>query len=324
MTDKWGMCNCAQLFEQRRKLWLDGLTGQDRNSISRQITSLLWYAAAFEVVNESRRLAPPPETPGAEPDAVQLSGMLHDLIDFGFVVSQKVGVRRLLDGSSEIDHPKRGVYSLVALLNDMEKHAPLITRKHVFASERLSYDCAALRREFDRIRNQQRASQRAYALPHDLDPSRCEYRHRQIDWFAGVSPEQRSEDDCVRPDVFQSLRTRVETAGQKIKESVNKYVAHAATPESRGAAKADAVTLGDLREAQRAIGEVANFLSIDVLGGPQLGFLPIPQFDQFEYIDRPLVKASAIPHLRDVWDQFEQQVHGWGHWSPDGFPLPGR
>src|SRR6185312_2240526 len=137
---------------------------------------------------------------------------------------------------------------------------------------------------------------------------------------AGVSPDKRSDGDSFRPEVFSSLREKISTAGENIKASVDKYIAHAATPQSRAAVGVDAVTLGEMQDALRAICEVANFLSVHVLGGAHLGSVPVPWFDQFEYLERPLVTGNKVAHLRSIWNKFERETNTWGLWDPEGFP----
>jgi hypothetical protein len=64
---------------------------------------------------------------------------------------------------------------------------------------------------------------------------------------------------------------------------------------------------------------VANFVSVCVLGSHNLGFLPLAQYDQFEYITRPLVKKESVPELQAVWDDFEKDTDGWALWGLDDF-----
>jgi hypothetical protein len=65
--------------------------------------------------------------------------------------------------------------------------------------------------------------------------------------------------------------------------------------------------------------EVAGFLSIYVLGDAQQHFLPIPQFDQFQYIDRPLIDPSNLPALKTVWNDFSKECNQWGRWGPEDY-----
>jgi hypothetical protein len=310
-----------ELFCERRDLWLRCLSGDDRHSLSRQIQRLVWHAAAFRVVNESRRLAPP-----AKGGGVKLNGLVHELIDHGFFTSQAVAVRRLLDGY-KLDDPKRGVYSLVSLLEHMRSHAGLITRRHVFDAEQLAYDYSSIKEEHIKYRDERReAGERAYGVPWRLNYHQHERRHVALDRLCGVIASQRSESDSVKPAVFETLRDRLQEAGQGFQQLVDKYLAHAASPESRGLVNADngSVTLAELWEMHKVVCQVANFVSVYVLGSHNLGFLALPQYDQFRYITHPLAREEAVPELQTTWKEFEKEIHQWALWGLDEFEAAAR
>lgn len=303
-------------FRERRDLWLQCLSGDDRHSVSRQIQSLVWHAAAYRVVNESRCLTPPDKD-----GEVKLNGLVHELIDHGFFTSQAVAIRRLLDGY-KLDDPKRGVYSLVSLLEDLRAHAGLVTRRHVFDAEKLAYDYSSIREEHIQYRDERRkAGEPAYGIPWRLNYHQHEKRHEELDRLCGVVASERSEDDSMSPAVFEALRDRLREAGQGFQQMVDKYLAHAASPESRATVNADndSVTLAELWEAHKVICQVANFLSVYVLGSHNLGFLAIPQYDPFRYITRPLAHEEAVPELQAAWKDFENEIHKWALWGLNEF-----
>lgn len=267
---------------EKRKQWLEVLSGEDRHSIISQITRMTWDAAAFRVVNEARRLAP------RDPDGgVQLNGLMHSLLDRAFFASHMAAVRRLTDDRYPLNG-KKGVYSLPALLKDMRKHRELLTREAIFAAEDLEYD---------------------------------EDRHKQIDRLAGVQAQDRQTGDTVREKVFIDLQQKIEKATEDVKCHVDKFIAHAATPGSREIVGADeaGLTLNHLWRAHQHLCEVASFLAIYVLGDSFPGALPIPQYDLFKYIERPLVTASQVDKLADLWRQIEKETHGWSQWGLDQY-----
>jgi hypothetical protein len=300
-------------FIAKRSEWLRILRGKDRNAVFNQITRMLWDAAAYRVVNEARALAP-----AAKEGGVQLNGLMHRLIDDCFSVSQFVAIRRILDPEPSGPKGKRGVFSLLWLLRDMRDHAHLITREHVFAAERLKYDVEAVRRRRIKFGAQRRAGAKAYGVPSELRTIFSDKRHATVDQLAGVQPTARNKSDPVRPAVFDCLIVEVERAGQRIGVIVNKLIAHAATPSSRrvGGASRLKTTLSELWHAHRTICRVANFVSVHVLGGANYGGLAVPMWDQFRYMDRPLVTGNNIEHLRQVWADYERETHDWANWTP--------
>ncbi|HUS93382.1 MAG TPA: hypothetical protein VM695_16110 [Phycisphaerae bacterium] len=303
-------------FNAKRQLWVQCLDGDDRHSVTRQITRMTWNAAAFRVINEARRIAPP-----AKEGGLQLNGLMHSLIDDCFFESQMLAIRRLTD-SYPITGDRRGrdVFSLTSLLRHMEKNAKLMTRSNLLAAEGLEYDYEAVReKEREYHRERMLAGERAYFVPRSLDSHGLQTRQEQIDFLAGVVGTQRSPDDSVRPEILSHLRRKVLGACEEIRVRVDKFVAHAASPDSRQAEDADAmrVDLNHIWEAHKAICEVANFVDMYLLTGTSHGFLAVPQYDQFAYIDRPLVASGCVADLRAMWDAYEKETGEWGLWGID-------
>ncbi len=102
---------------------------------------------------------------------------------------------------------------------------------------------------------------------------------------------------------------------------VNKFVAHAATPESRAAENADNldITLGDLWNAHATICKIANFISVFILSGISYQFLPFLRGDEFHHIDRPLVETNNIKRIEEVWQSYLEETLSWTNWGWDGF-----
>ena len=301
-------------FFAKRREWLRILRGKDRNAVFNQITRMLWDAAAYRVINEARALAP-----AAKEGGVQLNGLMHKLLDDCFSASQLVAVRRILDPAPGGPKGERGVFSLLWLLRDMRNHAHLMTREHIFAAERLRYDVEALRRKrLKYAAAQRRAGARAYGIPSELQTMFSDKRHATVDRLAGVEPGARDRADSVPPAVFDHLIDEVQRASRKIGVIVNKLIAHAATPSSRRVAGASRLktTLGELWNAHRTICRVANVVSVHILGAVNYGGLAMPLWDQFRYMDRPLVTVDNVAHLRQVWSDFERETHDWANWAP--------
>jgi len=239
-------------FKSKREQWIECLDGKDEHSIMLQITEMIWNAGAYRVINEARRIAEP-----AEEGRVKLNGMMHCLIDDGFFVSQAAAIRRLTDAYGMTG--ERGVYSLTGLLDDMKENCHLMTRENILAAEGLDYDPEVVKEGYRQYcTEQRRAGKGTHFVPADLDYYRVEDRHKTIDRLAGVDQANRSRDDCIRSEIFDHLRKKVDTICKTVIEYVNKYVAHAATPASRATVKVDgsSITLGHLWKAHRNVLQV--------------------------------------------------------------------
>ena len=55
-----------------------------------------------------------------------------------------------------------------------------------------------------------------------------------------------------------------------------------------------------------------SFVSVHLLRGAQLGFLAIPQFDQFEHIEKPWISPENKSRLYDLWKERQRQSNEWG------------
>jgi len=293
-------------FSEKRKLWLEALNGTDGNSIVSQIFQMTWDDASFRVINEARRLAP------VDPDgSVQLNGLVLRLLNRGFLAIQASAIRRLADKACHRSNPlegKEGVRSLIALIGDMRKHRSLLTRRAMFDAEGRAYD-----NERCHEHGMADAEGRAY---HN------ERRHEHIDRLAGVKPENRQPEDTIREDVFDNLRIKIDKATETISEYATKFLAHAATSDSRAYVNADdiEITLGCLREAQRSLSEVTGFLAVEILGDScSTNFLPKPVCAHLEYIEMPLTAPENKQKLLEVWRQCERKSGQWSGWRLDEY-----
>jgi hypothetical protein len=304
---------------EKREEWIEMLSGNDQHSINRQLAQMAWDTAAYRVINEARRLAPPVDSCDAT-GSVQLNGMMHELVDRGFFVCQIAAIRRLSDS-----YPiggDRGVWSLTGLLEDMLKHRHLLARRSIFEVEQIEYDRAAIERKLQEfLQKRAQTGEGSYFIPADCSFRDHDSRRRDIDSLAGVNPSSRQSDDQIRETLLQGLKEKISQPCQQVINHMNKFIAHAATPQCRAIVNTEeaGITLNHLWEAQRHMCEVAGFLSIYVLGGPQQSFLPIPQYNLFQYIERPLANSADVPALRQVWNDFSTESGQWARWKPDGF-----
>ena len=300
-------------FKAKHEAWKKCLFGEDRNSVFNQIFRMVWNAAVFKIINEARRIAP-----ADAKGQIEINGMLHHFLDRCFFDSQFLAVRRLTDTAYTLEDSKRGIFSLTALLVDMKANISLMTRANFFAVEDLEYDPTDIQqRELEYAFEQSKSGKGAYwssfkGSSHDINS-----RHDQLDVLCGVSADQRMPTDTVRGEVFDYLLKRIKEASEDVNLHVNKYVAHAATPNSREYSKADdvSITIGHLWDAHKVICQVANFVDVYMLSRAHHSFLPVPQYDHFEHIDKFLVSTEGVEALSKAWHQFQQETDSWGSWG---------
>ncbi len=253
---------------------------------------------------------------------VQLNALMLELINRCFWNSQMVAVRRLNDKSALVGKATKdkSVFSLNALLTDMQCYASSFTRQNIFFVEGREYDYKLIDEKHDEFLAEYFkknippvwASQELNSMP-------ITWRHEAIDELTGVTKANRSPTDCVGIEVFEKLKTRVSDACENIGVYVDKFYAHSATPGSRAQARVDEIqiTLTDLWTAHECLCRTARFIGEYLLGtGSHGNYLAIPQFDQFAYIDRPFAVSEDVEKLRDFWHEMTSSYDQWRSWTP--------
>ncbi|MFH0771879.1 MAG: hypothetical protein V1933_04605 [Candidatus Omnitrophota bacterium] len=297
-------------FKDKRNLWIECFSGEDHNSVCKQIDRILWNYAVFNIINKAREITPADAagkilkfheimdtvypTLEAYPlnieTSVEMNGILHRFMDECFFESQFLAVRRLIDAYKLAD-PKRPVFSLIALLNDMKDNILLMTRENFFKAEGLDY--AGDRPEADLS---------IYAS--------ATGRHTQIDVLCGVIENNRRPYDTVRKEVFDYYTEKIQDASKKFKDYADKYLAHSATPKSRCQVDGTKIRLGCLSDAHKAICQVAHFIR-EILPDSRGVGLPPLCLDHFKFIDRPLVSTERVESLSAAWNEFVEEIDSW-------------
>ncbi len=301
------------IFQEKRQFWIECFSGQDNHAIIQQIYRMVWNAAVFKVINEARRIAPVDSKGQTE-----INGMLHQFMDRCFFDSQFLAIRRLTDTAYALEDPKKGIFSLVALLSDMKANVFLMTRENLFLVEDLEYDYEVIqKRELEYALEQSKSGKNACWTSFKGSSHDIRSRHEQIDALCGIGADQRKPSDIIRGEVFDYLIKRVNEASENVNLRVKKYIAHAATPESREYSKADEVliTLGHLWDVHKVICQVANFTDVYLLSRASHTFLPTPQYDQFQFIENPLLASENIEQLNNAWREFEKETESWKAWG---------
>jgi len=59
---------------------------------------------------------------------------------------------------------------------------------------------------------------------------------------------------------------------------------------------------------------MASFIGNNLLFYGFGDFLPIPQFDQFEYLDGPIASKETMEKLREFWQKYRTETEQWYKW----------
>lgn len=297
----------GEAFRQKRRIWLEWLNGEDSHSISRQIYSMLRDHALFCVVNELRRIA------ATEPeDGIGFNGSVIRLFDTGFVTTQATTIRRLIEKPKA--SPKWAVISIRRVLKDITDNLSLLTRENFVCYDGLPYDYEQVHKRWLSSLPATENGIHCGSLPVQGPDAwvTSEQVHKHFDILAQTSPHERTREDTVRPEVLGNLESQIKKCDH-VKTYVDKFIAHAAAPETRADLQAEerAITLERLEGCYKTLYQIASFMSGALLWESSLGGLPVPQFDHLKDIEKRWVSPKNIGKAREAWRVFEKEVSEW-------------
>jgi len=299
-------------FRAMRTKWLNALEQMERPAgIWQQINEMLWAELLWRTLNEARNLhadEPKPET--------GFNGYVCAFLDSGYVAMQASAIRRLVD-----DDPN--TYSLLSLVNSIEKNAHLISREIFISHDGLPYDPEPVkRRHLDEIAEIIQRTGKPYFGSRDPHGPRAwttsERGHTIFDRLSNTSADKRSRRDTLSPRIFERLKSKLTTC-RSIVRFATKFLAHA---DSRAMAenlkKSDtALSLKRVLTTQRVIYQVANFIDSTLLWNASHHVPPVLQGNILANLDKKMVHPDHFPKLRAFYRVTEESMGLWTNerWS---------
>ena len=244
---------------------------------------------------------------------VGFNGPVSELLDRGFVTSQLMTIRRLVDR-------KRDVISVPRLLNEIKANKYLITREMYVCFDGLPYDYGpAYQKYFAKLEFKNGVSQMQSVPSHGPKAwSSSEQLHEHFDKLSGTNPKNRSPTDQIRTKVISDLFDRL-NACSELEKAATELFAHTPDPQrGRGwGRKRFRITLNKLRRAQFAICQVVHLIDSQLLWESSSSIIPIPQFNYLEHFDKSWVTLGRHRKLYEFWDAHVEEVDGWTNltWS---------
>lgn len=288
--------------------WKNILIGEDIHSIRKQIYEMIQDSAYFQCLNESRKYSLKDDK-----GEIKQNKMLHDFINQSFFKTQLLSIRRLVD--KDFLRVEKGkpytVYSLYNLIEDIKKNSNLLTRENILSAYDFPYDYEKELSEYKKTID----CTKPYFVPFKIDSS--ETLHYRIDSVTGITPDRRSPDDLIPVDILKQFDDKLACI-EELCKYVDKYIAHAATPESRidVQSKIDSA-LGKVLNAHKIICETAHFIGNKILFCGFGEVLPLPQYgkygenDLFEYLDEPIASKETMEEIRKVWMKYWKETQDW-------------
>lgn len=297
-------------LENAWKNWYACLNGDDPNSIFQQITIMIWDTSIFHIILAARQ-----SQVKKNPQNPEINGALHSFIDRNFFHTQVSHIRRLTSTS----HPltgEWGVYSVGALLRDIRSCQTELTRERYFTLRKMPYDYGEMQEKEKDLYKNHSLEESSFIGPPDCDWEAVEEAHRIFDYLANVLPNKRSPNDRISDHVLEKLKDRL-SGCRDFANYVDKFIAHLSTPESRAMQNyvSTPLTFKRLWEAQQAIFEVANFLSVILFDRTQMALaLEFPTF--FDYWQKPLFSNREIELVKTTLEDYRKETETW---ISDGF-----
>ncbi len=287
-------------------IWKDCLGGSDNNSIINQILSMVWDTGVYKLILESRQLRI-----NEEPRNPKINNSFHSFIDRNYFQSLASSIRKITDDRYCVSG-KRGVFSLLSLVSDLKKHRYEITRAKYFELRGLEYDIEILKeKESKYIRENIEHSSMAISIPQEITPERSIEAHCLFDKFCAINFGDRSPYDQIDLEFLEKLEKRL-SSSKKISGYVDKFIAHASSPESRllDAYESSVIFISQCWKIQKEICEITDILASFLLG-VKFMFLPLESPHYLKYMDIPLVESKNINHIRNCFEKYRTETEQW-------------
>lgn len=271
---------------------------ENPNTIQGQIIGMMFHDLTYRSVTSVRG-----SVAGTDHISARSSTLAY-IIDTGYLANQVLAIGKLVDR-------RKDVVSIMRLVTDIQKHRGSITREVYVSGFGDPYDWEAYRAGHEDDLEVQlwglEAPGRARWL-HSYDA------HRRFDLLSGVSPDRRSRDDLIRPEIFNRIIGWLSSPEiDELKSLRNNFLAHASDALQKGEKNpVKSIHFGQVDEAQkaiirseRAITDCLVYMSVarEVIGIPPLGM--------FSGLDHPYSTPEGQQRMYKRWDELKEQREGW-------------
>ena len=286
-----------QSYRDKRRLWLSWIDTDEHHAIWLVLSSMVWTDASFKVLTHFAT--------NDESNALSNTLLGQALID-GHVATQVLAIRRLMDGGNS------DIISLRRLVKDIRRHFALLTRENYVCFDGLPYDYEAVQRKEMMERVGTGAFWGQTSGPGAHGTSRM--AHEQFGRLAGIHPEDRRREDRLPTSLLTTIERWLDDSGaDELAKWSHAYLAHAGGPESRKRIADLMVTANKITDAIKALARVTEAISAWLLfaGGRSNSLMPVAQFNPFERLDTPIMRAGAEIDAYRLWHQLSGERNGY-------------
>jgi hypothetical protein len=282
-----------QSYRDKRRLWLSWIDADEHHAIWRVLSSMIWTDVSFKTLTQFAI--------NDEDNALNNTLLGQALID-GHVATQVLAIRRLMDnGSSDI-------ISLRRLVKDLRRNFHLFTRENYICFDGLPYDYEAVMHKEILAHAGTGPYWGQTSGPGAHGTSRM--AHEQFDRLAGVDPAKRSREDRLPLFLLATIERWLDESGaDDLAQWSHAYLAHAGGPKSRKRIADLLVTANKITDAMKALARVTEAISACLLfaGGRLNSLMPVAQFNPFEKLDKPIMKADGEGDAYELWHRLSDE-----------------
>jgi hypothetical protein len=273
----------SQEFRKKRDEWRALLSVADGPSLESEIRVLLLDSLRFHAASEAWKL----DVATGAGAGRSLNFEFIDVFDRGFIASQSMRIRRLVD-------KRKGMVSLRKIVDDVRSNRQIITRANYVCCDGLPYESN------DREDTQE--------CPCDG----WEGSHIVFDAAAGSDASNRDPCDRIAESLLDGLKQELNPCCD-LREAVNKVIANTARPpypdELHRIPNTNVHEL--LKKCCAGICRVYSFLCLFVSRQNLGSLVPTHVFDQFENLDKTIAVHTSTEDLRDAWNRRVAEVELW-------------
>lgn len=176
----------------------------------------------------------------------------------------------------------------------------------------MPYYLAIQLKEQEFINNQTSVNNELFILvPPEFDPLPTLEAHATFDRLSGKNHQDGEPDDVISQKVIDRLKSKLDTC-QVVRDFVDKFVAHSATPASRAAENItkSQVTWKHMWDAHQTVYEVSEFLSSTLYSE---GHFPLPWNPPglLNHWGVPFLNTLKINQLEEAFQRYRKETERW-------------
>jgi hypothetical protein len=279
-------------YRGKRKVWLSWIDTDEHHAIWQTLSAMVWTDVSFRTLTQF-----------AIDDEASCLGnsLVAEAIINGHVATQVLAIRRLVDGGSD-------VISLRRLIKDVRRNFNLFTRENYVCHDGLPYDYAVVQHN----ELLERVGSGAF-WGHTSGPKAwgtSQMAHEQFDRLSGIASTNRNREDQLPLALIDTVEGWLNNSGaDELAKWSHAYLAHAGTPQKREEVAHLLVTTNKITHAIKALARVTEAVSAYILfaSGRLNGLMPTAQFDQFEKLDQPVMRADRVDQAHILWDKLSSE-----------------